>query len=167
MRPPQFTIRLLLGLCVVVALIFGVGRIAFLTAYRAYIENFTTYVLDGPPSPDGYRVSVDVHDNSPGISTCFLADVYVRDSWGRPLASWFDPDGQCSAQGVRELVASMRWEDKRTLVFYTVDSQLKDAPRQKVVLHLSGNATPLAKRGGCETQTGAAGVFDDGKESHD
>jgi hypothetical protein len=134
MKPPQFTVRFLLGTCIVLALVFGVGRIAFRPVYQAYIENFTFYTLDGPSSPDGYRVSVDVSDNSPGFSTCFRADVYVRDSWDRELAVWMDPDGQYSAQGVRDLVATMRWEDSRTLGFYTADSPLKDAPRQKVTL---------------------------------
>jgi hypothetical protein len=103
---------------------------------RFYVENFTNYSLEGPTSASGYRVSFHIHDNTPGISTCFLADVVVRDKVGRRIAFWFDHSGQCSAQGVRDLAVSMNWEDGDILAFYTIEGQQYDAPRSKVTLEV-------------------------------
>jgi hypothetical protein len=114
---PRFSVRALLAHCTVVAVLLFCGRFAIQTIYPFYKESFTTYVLDGPTSPNGDHVVIEVHDNFPSLSQSFRADVCIRDRLGREKR-WFDHHGQHSAQGVRDMIGSMYWDESNSLVLY-------------------------------------------------
>jgi hypothetical protein len=109
----QYSLRdFLIGIAVVTVVVV-VGSRAFFVAR----QTFWHYTLDGPTSAAGFRVVVDVSDNSPGIDPSFLADVEIYDFHGTRVFRWRDPDGQKSSEGVQRLLGTMTWIGDTNLIF--------------------------------------------------
>jgi hypothetical protein len=84
---------------------------------------WNTRSRNGPDSPNGYRVDVQVTDAGWSWSADHYAEVIVRDRSGRERAKWDDSNGQQSMEGVDRLVSSMRWKTAEMLEFQTAEGE--------------------------------------------
>ena len=111
MKDARKTWGKVLGALIAVAAVLGAALAAWQLRSRT---------LSGPTSPDGFEVRIKTSDMGLGPGADLYADVVVLDADGTELASWHDPDGQGSPDGVSALVKSMSWHGQ-TLSFITHD----------------------------------------------
>jgi hypothetical protein len=106
---PQFR-RIVVRWALILAVTIGtLAGVYYWMRYPSYVE--------GPPSPEGLRVKVEISDAFHSWSADFYADVKILDSEGRILAKRKDSYGQGSWEGVEKMMASMKWRDGKSLEF--------------------------------------------------
>ncbi|MGB1129797.1 MAG: hypothetical protein ACPG4K_07090 [Haloferula sp.] len=90
----------------------------------AFFYDRSKTLLEGPESPLGYTVTIRCPDAGLGSGQLYQADIAILNVEGNTVSQWKDQRGQGSADGLREMIESMRWTSDSTLSFRSRPNQL-------------------------------------------